>query len=506
MTISVRKSGLTFAACALACALLLSVSAWAKGGGGGGHGGGGHGARGGGHGGGHGMHRGGGRHFGAGRAMRSHAVRHGGRSFARPSFRAQRQHALRGGPRVNAVRAANVHQGAPGLVARDANRARSAFAVQRALNARPVARALGNPMAMRDPRARAFVTAGLATAAWSGGGWPWWQHANGGFGWVGPVFWPFAYRDIYDYAFWGAPYAGTFWGYGYGDLYAGIFGPYGYDDLMGYAPLLPRYAGREQVPGYANLPRGTRTDLSSMCGDDGRVIAGLPLEAFQEVIGPNAAQRAALDELASASAKAAETLQASCPAEAALTAPRRLEVMQLRLEAMLGAVQTLQPPLAKFYGTLSDEQKAEINALAIQQRAQRRRSARAAAAAAPPEQVCEQQQAGFNDWPSAAIEQGVKPNEQQQKALARLRNAANDAAEQLRASCFVQADAQTPPARLAAVGQRLERMLQAVKSVRTALGEFYGTLSDEQKAAFDAIGPQQLGFAERPQQARRDYR
>jgi hypothetical protein len=32
-------------------------------------------------------------------------------------------------------------------------------------------------------------------------------------------------------------------------------------------------------------------------------------------------------------------------------------------------------------------------------------------------------------------------------------------------------------------------MLQAVKSVRTALENFYATLSDEQKAQFEAIGP-----------------
>ena len=36
-------------------------------------------------------------------------------------------------------------------------------------------------------------------------------------------------------------------------------------------------------------------------------------------------------------------------------------------------------------------------------------------------------------------------------------------------------------------------MLQAVKTVRMTMDDFYGSLSDEQKAAFDAIGPQQAG-------------
>jgi hypothetical protein len=33
-------------------------------------------------------------------------------------------------------------------------------------------------------------------------------------------------------------------------------------------------------------------------------------------------------------------------------------------------------------------------------------------------------------------------------------------------------------------------MLQAVRSVHSALNDFYNSLNDEQKAQFDAIGPQ----------------
>ncbi len=54
----------------------------------------------------------------------------------------------------------------------------------------------------------------------------------------------------------------------------------------------------------------------------------------------------------------------------------------------------------------------------------------------------------------------------------------------------------TPPARLAAVGKRVDSMLQAVKMVSAALNNFYGTLSDEQKARFEAIGPQRTSQLE----------
>ena len=41
-------------------------------------------------------------------------------------------------------------------------------------------------------------------------------------------------------------------------------------------------------------------------------------------------------------------------------------------------------------------------------------------------------------------------------------------------------------------------MLQAVKLVSSALDDFYGTLSDEQKANFDAIGPQLTPQSDQP--------
>jgi hypothetical protein len=69
-----------------------------------------------------------------------------------------------------------------------------------------------------------------------------------------------------------------------------------------------------------------------------------------------------------------------------------------------------------------------------------------------------------------------------------LQDATGKAADMLKAACQPD-DAVTPPARLAAIANRLDTMLQAVKLVRPALEDFYATLSDEQKAHFEAIGP-----------------
>src|SRR5713101_470783 len=454
------------------------------GGGGGAHCGGGGGA----HFGGGGMRGGGGAHFGGGmRGGSAHfggggirhfgggGVRHfsggGGRHFS-GRFTAPRSTAgaiSRGGGRTTF--SSNGSNRASGLN-RNAN-LRSG-AVHRALNSRAVAGALHNRAALRNPGTRAGIAAIAATAGWhSGGGW--WRHGHGGFGWVGPLFWPFAYYDIYDYALWGYGYDPSFWDYGYSDIYAGLFAPYGYDDLTGYFPGV----STQQASHAAANPAPDQ--LTQMCGDDGRDIAGLPIDQIQQAIAPNEVQRAALDDLANASVKAAQIIKAACPTQIALTAPARLAAMQQRIEAMIAAVGTVQPPLDKFYGLLNDEQKSRLNALG-----QRSKSA-AQNAGGSLAQSCGATQAGVTDWPTAEIDARLHPTDAQRASLTALQNANAKAEEMLKNSCQAD-DALTPPARLAAVGKRLDVMLEAVKTVHTALDDFYGRLTDEQKAQFEAIG------------------
>jgi hypothetical protein len=329
---------------------------------------------------------------------------------------------------------------------------------------------LRNGRLLSNPAARAQIAAGLAVAGWHGGNLAsgWWQHGNGGYGWVGPLFWPFAYHDIYDYAIWGDGIG--FWDYGYPDIYAGIFAPYGYDDLAGY--LAPRPYGRRQA---------RVAPLAQLCGDDSRNIAGLPIDQIQLAVQPTEAQFAALDDLGNASIAAAQAIRAVCPAQVTLTAPGRLAAMQQRIEAMISAVATVQPPLEKFYGLLNDEQKARFNALAEDQR----KTSNGRAPVAP---GCATAQPAAMEWPASEIEARLHPNDSQRASLAALQDAGTKAAETLKAACQP-AEALTPPARFATIGKRLDTMLQAVKLVRARLEDFYATLSDEQKAQFEAIGP-----------------
>jgi hypothetical protein len=359
--------------------------------------------------------------------------------------------------------------------------------VRHALNSRAVAGALHNRTALQNPNARAQIAAAAATAGWHDGRRDgWWRHRNGGYGWVGPVFWPFALYDIYDYALWGYGYDDPFWDYGYNDIYAGLFSPYGYDDLAGYWPQ--GGSGSQVDSGRRTIRRsGARAteadELAQMCGEDSRDIAGLPIDQIQQAIQPNDAQRAALDELANATVKAAQDIKAACPTQIAPTAPARLAAMQARIEAMIHAVETIQPPLEKFYDLLNDEQKARLNALGEDQRRAKSNTQGSLA------QNCGASQSGAMDWPTAQINARLHLNDEQRGSLAALQDASAKAADMLKASCQAEEEAITPPARLEAIHKRLEVMLQAVETVRATLDDFYGKLSDEQRAQFEAIGP-----------------
>jgi len=428
--------------------------------------------------------RGGAAHFaGGGRHFGGHAA--GGHIAGGAHTRANFSRAA-GGSSFRNGRAAIDHN-AGGRFNREGNLNREggrhsamrANTIHHALAAGAVAGALHNHAAMNNPASRAHISAAAATAGWRGHGRDggWWRHANGGYGWVGPLFWPFAYYDLSDYAMWG--YDPSLWDYGYGDIYAGIFAPYGYDDLAGYLP----YGGGGASGGATSTSSGGAAapsqpnELAQMCGEDTQEIAGLPIDRIQQAINPDDEQRKALDDLANASIKAAQTIKDACPSQVASTAPGRLAAMQTRLEAMISAVNIVQPSLDHFYGLLNDEQKSRLTALGQDQRRGREDTAQGCGSVS-----------GATDWPAADIDRKLHPTEAQRASLNNLKDATAKAADMLKDVCAPN-ETLTPPARLEAAGKRLNVMLQAVETVKSALDDLYASLSDEQKAQFESIGP-----------------
>lgn len=330
---------------------------------------------------------------------------------------------------------------------------------------------------------RAALTAQAALSGWQGGRRPqgWWRHPDGSYGWVGPVFWPFAHDDLTTAIIFGDTTSLSL--YGYGDIYAAIFAPYVATELAAY--IAPQGRRARRIP-----------SAETLC--EASDAGGLPVERVTAAVAPNESQRTALDELASAWAAARDTIRAACPTQAPATAAERLGLMSERLQAMIKAIDAVAPPLSKFVGLLNDDQKARLNALANERRAALAaalpKDAQAAAACKPDydprydekaqrqyEQLVQQQ------WPVAEIASTLKLDEIARARLDVLQDTTLRTVETLSA-CPAEAAA-TPQARLAAVKARLETMLQAVGGVSDALDDFEADLSDEQKAGFEAIGP-----------------
>jgi LTXXQ motif family protein len=67
--------------------------------------------------------------------------------------------------------------------------------------------------------------------------------------------------------------------------------------------------------------------LASLCGNQAESFTKLPVERIEEIVKPTGPQQAALDQLKQASAKAADALRSSCPAQAGETPTARLDAM-----------------------------------------------------------------------------------------------------------------------------------------------------------------------------------
>ena len=343
-------------------------------------------------------------------------------------------------------------------------------------------------LSSRDPTTRSLTQStfrgNFAQSNW-GKEWGWRHHHNRfvfGFvlGFVGPVFWPYAYDDCIDYIFW--PYAyDTFWPYAFDDTFEGIYGAYA-----------PQYYAPEDVYAYAggaassvvyssatgvSRPSAALPGGSQICSGQAQGLTDFPIERIAQQVNPDGHQRALLDDLKAATAKAVNILQANCPNELPSTPTGRLAATRSRVEAMLQAVQVVRPALDAFYNSLSDEQKERFNALD--------EDINTAGREVDVGGLCNRS-TRTTVLPVARIERSLQLSVRQDTALKDLNDASAQAADILKGSCQ-QGQMLTPTGRLAAMGDRLNSMLQALDRVQPALVKFYDSLSDEQKARFDRL-------------------
>ena len=99
-----------------------------------------------------------------------------------------------------------------------------------------------------------------------------------------------------------------------------------------------------------------------MCNPRAAGFAEWRLARIEAAIKPTEAQRAALNDLRTASTKAAEVISAACKAPMPDKSTERLGSMEARLETMLQAVKIVRPAFDKLYAALDDQQKARLDA------------------------------------------------------------------------------------------------------------------------------------------------
>jgi LTXXQ motif family protein len=310
----------------------------------------------------------------------------------------------------------------------------------------------------------------------------WHRHHRAAFvGWYGPVFWPYAYSDIFDYAFWPNGYDVGYWDYAYDDFIDGLF----------WGEQGPPAEYVEGAPGTASataLSKVSYAGVQELCTQPGSGVTAWPFADITSKVGLNAEQKSLLDQMRSAATKAAAVFKASCPANDAfpLTPPGRLTAMTGRLDATLQAVDTVKPALEAFYNSLNDEQKERFNELGPSTQVAKAGS-ETTGAIAQDGNSCKQPKPGLANLPIDKIEDVIKPTEAQETSLDALHDATEKAVAIMQAACPDETPL-TPTGRLDAMQKRLQAMIDAANTVKPALTDFYASLSSEQKARFNRIG------------------
>lgn len=306
--------------------------------------------------------------------------------------------------------------------------------------------------------------------------------------WRGPVYWPYAYNDVFYYAFWPEAYDPGYWAYAYDDMFDGVYFPDGapYAEYAAEGP----YAGPDgrvttgSSPSRSAAPGRIAQATREFCADQARGVTAWPFEEIADAVRPTDDQGTLLADLQQAADDAASRLKSACPDAVPMTPPGRLEVIVQRLQAIDASVQAVKPALQAFYNSLSNEQKARFNEIGTQlgQPSPRNASSNTKAASAS----CSGEKAGISNLAINRIEETVRPSETQGAALDKLDEATERAVETLRVAC-PSTTPRTPVGRLDAIQKRVEAMIEAASTIRPALEEFYASLTDEQKAKFNRL-------------------
>lgn len=291
------------------------------------------------------------------------------------------------------------------------------------------------------------------------------EQPAGRLGTVGPLAWPSAYEDVIGFTLWPKDYGERLRTHGIGDVLSTALAP------SAAIAARTRHA-RADEPNQPPSPQGV-----SVCGSVDLTATDWPIAQIRSVVELDETQNAALDQFRTALSDAVASIKSTCRDDASLGPVERLRLMQNMLWAVHDASQTIRAPLARFYESLTDEQKSKFSAPAAPQPANARLS--------------RNEMARMCDLPNSAealrqIEQSIKPTKAQKASLEALQKKAFEMGQFLMASCLKPVPA-TPAERLDAASERLTAVIFAASNVNMALNDFTSQLSDDQKGRLNTM-------------------
>ena len=289
---------------------------------------------------------------------------------------------------------------------------------------------------------------------------------------AGAPAWPTAYEDVLGFTFWPDDYASRLRGRGF-DVIA--------DTITGRLEM-PRVSARAATTGAA------ATDAPSTSGCGGEPLSSSqdswPSARIEQILQLSDAQHDALEKMQATVMQSANNLRADCQVGAAGPSDRMKTLVQ-KLWAVRDAAISAQNPVKNFYSTLTETQKNSF-------------ITRQPVGNPPPNQktadngmnqqyqACAAQNVERAERLIREIEMRIRPNKDQAASLENLHKTSSDMAKLLIASCAQPIPAD-PQARLDAAADRLTALNYAATTVQIAFDDFYGRLSNEQKARFESL-------------------
>jgi hypothetical protein len=287
---------------------------------------------------------------------------------------------------------------------------------------------------------------------------------------VGPLAWPAAYEDVIGFTLWPQSYGERLRVHGIGDVLSAVFAP---TTTLAAA----RTADARSASPATAAPGG--------CGAADQARPDWPAAEIERSLQLTPEQRAALDQLRASIGNAITTIQATCRDAADLTPIERIRAMQTTLWAVRDAAILIRAPLAKFYDTLTEDQKQPFVIPASSSDPRMIAIATRGAGRNELARMC-----GMSKQAEAAMRQfqrDMHPTAAQRASFETLQKNAFEMGQFLMASCL-QPIPSTPTARLDAAADRLTAVIFAATHLSLALNDFYNQLSEQQKDKFKFFG------------------